>query len=104
MTGKPTPQIWTEKWKQHAKKVMYAAGVSAKDLTDLYFFSPTTKVDSWFFINSILKPIVENYIPRLYPGEIHKVVLHFDSSGRHTTPEVYSWPDERNIKYIQREE
>jgi methylphosphotriester-DNA--protein-cysteine methyltransferase len=104
-TGKPTPPSWTKKWrKKHAKKVMYAAGVCAKGVTDLYFVPPTTKVDRWFFINSILKPIVEKDIPRLYPGEEHKVVLHFDSAGSHTTPEVYAWLDERNVKYIRKEE
>jgi hypothetical protein len=73
-------------------------------VTDLYFVPPTTKVDRWFFINSILKLIVEKDIRRLYPGEEHKVVLHFDSAGSHTTPEVYSWLDERNVKYIRKEE
>jgi hypothetical protein len=60
---------------------MYAAGVCAKGVTDMYFVPPTTKVNHWFFINSILKLIVEKDIPRLYPGEGHKVVLHFDSAG-----------------------
>jgi hypothetical protein len=67
---------------------MYAAGVCAKDVTDLYFVPPTTKDDRWFFINSIRKLIVEKGISRLYSGEEHKVVLHFDSAGSHRTPEV----------------
>jgi hypothetical protein len=84
--------------------VMYAARVCAKGVTDLYFVLPATKDDRWFFINSILKPIVEKDISRLYSGEEHNVVLHFDSAGSHTTMEVYSWLDERNVKYIWREE
>jgi hypothetical protein len=92
------------KWKKHAKKVMYAVGVCSKGVTDLYFVPPTTRVDCWFFIHSILKPIVKKDILRLYPGEEHKVVLHFDSAGSHTTPEVYGWFNERNVKYIWKEE
>jgi hypothetical protein len=89
---------------KHTKKVVDAAGVCAKSLTDLYCVPPTTKVDRWFFINSILKPIVEKDIPGLYPGEEYKAVLHFDSAGSHTTPEAYSWLDERYVKYTRREE
>jgi hypothetical protein len=65
--GKPTPQSWTKKGKKHAKKVICAARVCTKDVTDLYFVPPTTKVDRWFFINSILKPIVEKDIPSFIP-------------------------------------
>jgi hypothetical protein len=103
--GKETPQSWTKKWKQtHAKKIMYAAGVSARVVTGLYFVPTTSKVDRWVFINNILKQIVEKDIPRLYPGEEHKVVLHFDSAGSHTTPEVYDWLNEHKVKYIKRAE
>jgi hypothetical protein len=59
------------------------------------------KVNRWVFIE---KPIVENDISRLYSGEEHKVVIHFDSTGSHTTPEVYQWLDERKVKYIKRNE
>jgi transposase len=103
--GKQLPPSWTRKWKkQHAKKVMYAAGVSARGVTGMYFVPSNVKVNRWVFIEEFLKPIVENDIPRLYPGEEHKVVIHFDSAGSHTTPEVYQWLDERKVKYIKREE
>jgi hypothetical protein len=86
--GKFIPPSQNKKWKNQAKKVMYAVGVSAKGATDLHFLPPTTKFDSWFFNNSILKPIQGKDVPRLNPGEEHKI-LNFDSLGSHTTPEVY---------------
>jgi hypothetical protein len=70
--------------------VMYAVGVCAKGVTDLYFASAATEIDCFFIIHSTLKSIVVRYISRLYPEEEHKVVLHVDSVGSHTTPKVYA--------------
>jgi AraC-like DNA-binding protein len=103
--GKKTPQTWTKKWKQkYAKQVIFAAGVSSRGVTGLYFVPPTSKVDHLFFINKILKPIMEKDIPRLYSGEERKVILHFDSATSHTTPTVYQYLDDHNVTYIRKEE
>ncbi|OQV14322.1 hypothetical protein BV898_11442 [Hypsibius exemplaris] len=103
--GKPVPESRTKKWKQKfPKKVMCAAGVSYRGPTSIYFVPPTSKVDSAFFLNNIVKPIVEKDIPRLYPGEEHKVILHFDSASSHTTPAVYSYLKSKKVKYIGKED
>jgi hypothetical protein len=83
---------------------MFAAGICANGKTGIYFVLLTTKVDRWFFIDKILKPIVKRDKPRLYPGEESFVCLHFDSAGSHTTPEVYDWLDAHGVRYIKREE
>jgi hypothetical protein len=83
---------------------MYTTGVCAKCVSDLYSVLQIKKVDCWFFINSILKPIGENEVPRLYSGEEQKAVLHFDRVWSHTTLEVHGWFDAQNVKYIWREE
>ncbi|OWA54008.1 hypothetical protein BV898_18431, partial [Hypsibius exemplaris] len=70
---------------------MYDCGVSYRGPTSIYFVPPTSKVNSAFFLNNIVKPIVEKDIPGLYLGEEHKVILHFDSASSHTTPAVYSY-------------
>ncbi|OQV17408.1 hypothetical protein BV898_08511 [Hypsibius exemplaris] len=43
-------------------------------------------------------------VPRLYPGEEHKVILHFDSASSHTTPAVYSHFKSKKVKYIGKED
>jgi AraC-like DNA-binding protein len=103
--GKETPQTWTKTWKQkYAKKVMFAAGVSSRGVTGLYFVPRTKKVDHFFFINKILEPIVQKDIPRLYPGEERKGILHFDFDTSHTTPAVYQYLDEHEVKHTKKEE
>ncbi|OQV23433.1 hypothetical protein BV898_02555 [Hypsibius exemplaris] len=63
--------------------------VSYCGATGIYFVLVTSKVNSTFFLNNIVKPILEKDVPRLYPGEEHKVILDFDSAPSHTTPAVY---------------
>ncbi|OQV24132.1 hypothetical protein BV898_02083 [Hypsibius exemplaris] len=43
-------------------------------------------------------------VPRLYPGEEHKVILHFDSASSHTKPAVYSYFKSKKVKYIGKED
>ena len=48
---------------------MYAAGMPARGVMRKYFFPHKTKPDQNFFINKILKPVMEKDIPRLYSKE-----------------------------------
>ncbi|OQV12447.1 hypothetical protein BV898_13323 [Hypsibius exemplaris] len=66
--GKTSSGKSHKKWKQtFPKKVMCAAGVSYCGATGIYFVPPTSEVNSAFFLNNIVKPIVEKDVPRLYP-------------------------------------
>ncbi|OWA51160.1 hypothetical protein BV898_15654 [Hypsibius exemplaris] len=90
--GKPVPESRTKNLKQtFPKKVMCAAGVSYSGATGIYFVPPTNKINSAFFLNNIVKPMVEKDVPRFFPGEEHKVILHFDSASSHTTPARGQW-------------
>ena len=43
------------------------------------------KVSSTFYIEECLKPLLEVEIPKLYPGEEHKVFVHHDKATSHTS-------------------
>jgi len=36
-------------------------------------------------VDYVLKPILEDFIPALYPGEMHKVYFHHDKASSHTS-------------------
>ena len=102
--GKEVPASRSRKWRQkHPQKSMFAAGVCARGVTDMYFVPDKSKVNQEFFMNYILKPIIERDIPRLYPGEEKKVILHFDSAFSHTTPAVYALLKKAQVQYIDKE-
>ena len=103
--GENVPQITRKKFAcSHPKKFMFTAGICSRGKTRLYFVPDRTKVNRWYFINHVLRPIIKYDIPRLYPGEEHKVVLHFDSASSHTAPEVYQYLEENNQKYIHKDD
>jgi hypothetical protein len=103
--GETTPENWRKWWKaSHPKKIMFAAGICSRGKTGIYFVPPHCKVDRWFFIDYILKPIVEKDIPRLFPGEEHRVVLHFDSAPAHVAFDTYNWLVERGVNFIDKED
>jgi len=79
-------------------------GLSSKGIIGHYCVLPTSKVDQLFFLNKILKPIVEKNIPRLNSREKQKVIHHFDFATSHTTPAMYEYLDDQNEKYIRKEE
>jgi hypothetical protein len=83
---------------------MVAMVISARGQTRLYFVPETVEVNGQFFINHILKQIVEKDIPRLYPGEEHKVTIHMDGVGSHVCSETTDWMKSREVKYIPKQE
>ena len=48
----------------------------------------------------MLIPIWKEDIPRLYPDEESKVILHMDGARAHFHPNVVQWLETNKIKYI----
>jgi len=74
---------------------MVCMGISWNGPTSLYFVPPKAEMNSQMFINLILKPLFEKDVPRLYPGEEKKIILHMDSAGTHVKDTVVKWLQDR---------
>ncbi|OWA54330.1 hypothetical protein BV898_18738 [Hypsibius exemplaris] len=61
-------------------------------------------MNSQMFIDLILEPMFKKDVPRLYPEEEKKVILHMDSAGAHVKDRVVKWLHDREIKFITKEE
>jgi hypothetical protein len=84
---KMSPQTWTKNCRQkHPKGVIFVVGINS-GRTTLRFVPLNTKVNSWFYVNKVLKPLFERkilkYIPRMFGSRAHLVVLHHDSALAH---------------------
>lgn len=42
------------------------------------------KVTGQYYVDYVLRPILEEFVPNLYPEELHKVFLHHDKATSHT--------------------
>jgi predicted transcriptional regulator len=87
------------------KGFMVWEGVSSKGKTSLRFVAPGVKINSNYYINSILKPFLTRDVPRLFPKkERRKWFFHQDSAPSHTSKETISFLNRSNINYIKPEE
>ncbi len=96
-------------WKKNSRsgwpgKVMVTMGICMRGKTSLYMVPSKVKMNHELFINDVLEPLFKNDVPRLYPGEEHKVILHMDSASSHTDWHVVEWLKNRKINFIPKED
>jgi hypothetical protein len=63
---------------QFSKQIMFDAGPSYRGESPVYFIDPEAKVNSAYFIENILKTMMQEKIPRLYGANAPNVVFHMD--------------------------
>jgi len=90
--------------KKHPQGVMVAMGITARGPTDIYFVPPKAKVNSQFYVDHVLKPILQKDIPRLYGKFAKKVTVHHDSAPAHTTFFTYNSIVEMGYNFISKED
>ena len=94
---------WKATKKEHSgwpPKILCAIGVCHRGPTSLRIVPENVKVNNEVFLKEVLIPIWKEDIPRLYPGEEGKVILHMDGARAHFHPNVVQWLETNKIKYI----
>ena len=102
--GERTEESWTKFWKKsHPKGVMFFAGVCYYGKTKLRFVEPQAKINADYYIEYLLKPLVQEDIPRLYSGRKYKPMLHQDSAPAHKAKKTQDWLRNSGIDFIPQE-
>ena len=81
-------------------KILCAMGVCSRGKTSLMVIPKNAKVNNEVFLKKVLIPIWKKDIPRLYPGEEEKIILHMDAAPAHFHPNVLAWLAKNKIQYI----
>ena len=80
-------------------------GVSSRGKTKLCFVEFGAKINSDYYITSILKPFIQQDMSRLFPGkEKTKMVFHQDSAPSHTSEKTIRFLKKSKINYVKSEE
>ncbi|XP_052218099.1 uncharacterized protein LOC127835701 [Dreissena polymorpha] len=87
-----------------AKGFMAWAGVSYRGNTDIRFINKGTKVNSNFYINKVLNPLLRNDVPKLFPEGRKSMVFHQDSASSHTSKQTLQFLKKENVNFIDRDE
>ncbi|CAF4458272.1 unnamed protein product [Rotaria socialis] len=84
---------------------MVWAGISSSGKTSLRFVRPGVKINSDYYINHILKPLLSRDIPRLFPkNKKNKIIFHQDSAPSHVSKKTIAFLNESKINYVKPEE
>ena len=79
---------------------MFVGGIRSVGRTTLRFVPQNTKVSSWFYVDKVLKPLFEKYIPTMFGSRAHLVLLHHDSASVHKASTTVPWFQAYNYNFI----
>ncbi|UYV76833.1 hypothetical protein LAZ67_14002137, partial [Cordylochernes scorpioides] len=83
--GNQVPDNWVHQCSETFPKGFMVVGVmTGRGVLPLIKVPSKVKVNSEFYIESVLKPVIEQ-LKDLYPGEMDKVFLHHDKASSHTS-------------------
>ena len=79
------PEYTTSKNEKFCEKFMVVGALTGPGVLPLIRFPQKVKINSQYYIDDVLKPLLEVHLPKLYPGELNKVFVHHDAASSHTS-------------------
>jgi len=92
--GQQIPESWYDDKDNFRKTFMVVGGISGRGTLPLILVPKKVKVDAKWYIQKVLRPIIENHLPKLYPGELDKVFIHHDAASSHTSQKTTTYAKE----------
>lgn len=107
--GQTLPGDWVLQCKENFPKgFMVVAALSGRGPLKLIRVSHKAKINGEYYRDNVLKPILEQEVPLLYPEDLNQVFLHHDKSSSHTSRIVQQYLEEIHqklgINYIKNNE
>lgn len=97
-----------ERHERFGEKVMAVGILTGRGAVPLFFVPGEVKVNRHFYIKKVLRPLVEKYLPALYPGELDRVWVHHDGASSHTAGDTMKYMDKvtetTGIRFIKNHE
>lgn len=107
--GESVPDNWTQpRAESFGPKVMAVGILTGRGTVPLFFVPPKAKINSQYYIDFVLRPLVENYLPKLYGRELDKIWIHHDKATSHTSAQTAQYmrdvTEATGIRFIKTEE
>ncbi|OXA48359.1 Mariner Mos1 transposase [Folsomia candida] len=83
--GEKIPENWVVQKDNFLKKHMVVAAMTGREVIPLFQVPKKVKVNADWYIDKVLRPLVNIHLPRIYGHELHKVVIHHDKASSHTS-------------------
>ena len=98
--GYQTPEDWVRKVNEiQAPKVMVVAAMTSRGPLQARCVPIKTKVNALYYIDNVLRPIIEKELPTLFPDDMNKIFIHHDKATSHTANQTMAFLKEMKEKY-----
>lgn len=88
-----------EKKEKFSDKFMVVGAISGRGTLPLFKVPPNVKINAQYYIEHVLKPLVECHIPKLYGEDSSKVFIHHDAASSHTARLTAAYAQEVKEKF-----
>jgi len=78
---------------------MIVGALSGRGILPLIKVPSNVKINADYYVKYVLKPIIEKFIPSLYPSEVHKIFLHHDKASSHTTSKTQQYLEQARANF-----
>ena len=104
--GKDIPEDWVyERPESFANGFMIVGAITGRGVLPLIRVPPKAKINADYYIDYVLKPLLEKELPKLYGKDMNKVFLHHDKASSHTAHKTQVYLEELKtrlgINYIK---
>ena len=83
--GEVDPEFVTQRKEKFGEKFMVVGAITGRGTVPLITVPGNVKINANYYINDVLKPLLEGSVAKLYPNETHKVFVHHDKASSHTS-------------------
>lgn len=97
--GETLPSDWLKvKRESFAEKMMVVGCMTGRGVLPLVFVPPNVKINAEYYIDYVLKPLLEDGVPSLYGEDTSKVFVHHDAATSHTANKTRDYADQLHQK------
>ena len=89
--GEALPGSWVVDKDNFLTTFMVVGAICGRGTLPLIRIPKKVKVCAEYYINDVLKPLLEVELPKLYPGELSKIVVHHDMASSHTAKKTQAY-------------
>lgn len=98
--GEKIPDEWVKQERSlWERKFMIVAAMSYRGTFPLIQLKAGVRMDSWYYINYVLRPLIHKHIPQLYGSDISEVFVHYDKSPVHVSNFTTMYTDLMTERY-----
>lgn len=107
--GEQVPDDWVLETDKSFKSGFMVVGIlTGRGTAPLIRVPSSTKINSQYYVDYVLRPLFTEHLPRLYGQDINKVFFHHDKATSHTsnltTDYLNEVAEELGITYIEKKE